>query len=93
MSKKGCSPDNAACKGFFGRLKNKMFYGRDWKGVRFKQFMAVLARADRYSRSPWFPFSTIDPLAMRKGDRCMGLCNDPLFYFLVDLGRNGKCIF
>ena len=22
MSKKGCSPDNAACEGYFGRLKN-----------------------------------------------------------------------
>ena len=27
MSKKGCSPDNSACEGFFGRLKNEMFYG------------------------------------------------------------------
>lgn len=27
MSKKGCSPDNTACGGFFGRLKNEMFYG------------------------------------------------------------------
>jgi putative transposase len=26
MSKKGCSPDNAACEGFFGRLKNECFY-------------------------------------------------------------------
>ena len=32
MSKKGCSPDNAACEGFFGRLKNEMFYGRSWVG-------------------------------------------------------------
>lgn len=30
MSKKGCSPDNSACEGFFGRLKNEFFYGRDW---------------------------------------------------------------
>ena len=27
MSRKGCSPDNAACEGFFGRLKSEMFYG------------------------------------------------------------------
>lgn len=27
MSKKGCSSDNAACEGFFGRLKNEMFLG------------------------------------------------------------------
>ena len=31
MSKKGCSPDNSACEGFFGRLKNEMFYGRSGK--------------------------------------------------------------
>lgn len=31
MSKKGCSPDNAACEGFFGRMKNEMYYGRTWQ--------------------------------------------------------------
>lgn len=31
MSKKGCSPDNAACEGFFGRLKNEMYYGKKWQ--------------------------------------------------------------
>lgn len=30
MSKKGCSPDNTAFEGFFGRLKNKRLYGRLW---------------------------------------------------------------
>lgn len=39
MSKKGCSPDNAACEGFFGRLKNEMFYYRSWKGVSIEQFI------------------------------------------------------
>ena len=33
MSKKGCSPDNSACEGFFGRLKNELFYQRDWKNT------------------------------------------------------------
>jgi transposase InsO family protein len=28
MSRKACSPDNAACEGFFGRLKNELFYAR-----------------------------------------------------------------
>ena len=32
MSRKGCSPDNAACEGFFGHLKNEMFYNRSWEG-------------------------------------------------------------
>lgn len=42
MSKKGCSPDNAACEGFFGRLKNEMFYGRSWVGVNIDAFMEIL---------------------------------------------------
>ena len=42
MSKKGCSPDNSACEGFFGRLKNEMFYGRSWYGVSLEQFMKRL---------------------------------------------------
>ena len=29
MSKKGCSPDNSAMEGFFGRLKNEFFHHRD----------------------------------------------------------------
>lgn len=39
MSKKGCSPDNSACEGFFGRLKNEMFYGRSWQGVSLEEFI------------------------------------------------------
>ena len=42
MSKKGCSPDNAACEGFFGRLKNEMFYGRSWIGVSQNDFAREL---------------------------------------------------
>jgi transposase InsO family protein len=42
MSKKGCSPDNSACEGFFGRLKNEMFYGKSWEGLSLAQFMASL---------------------------------------------------
>ena len=42
MSRKGCSPDNAACEGFFGRLKNEMFYNRDWTGVSIPNFISAL---------------------------------------------------
>ncbi len=42
MSKKGCSPDNSACEGFFGHLKNEMFYGRSWDGVSIPQFITLL---------------------------------------------------
>ena len=39
MSRKGCLPDNSACEGFFGRMKNEMFYGRSWQGVTLENFM------------------------------------------------------
>ena len=42
MSKKGCSPDNSACEGFFGRLKNEMFYGLSWQDVSIDEFIAIL---------------------------------------------------
>ena len=42
MSAKGCSPDNSAMEGFFGRLKNEFFYYRDWEGVSPEEFMERL---------------------------------------------------
>lgn len=45
MSKKGCSPDNSACEGFFGRLKNEMFYCRSWHNTSIDEFITCL---DRY---------------------------------------------
>ena len=38
MSAKGCSPDNTAAEGFFGRLKNEFFHGRDWRDVGYDEF-------------------------------------------------------
>lgn len=49
MSRKGCSPDNAACEGFFGRLKTEMYYGREWSGVTLENFML---HVDTYIR--WY---------------------------------------
>jgi transposase InsO family protein len=49
MSRKGCSPDNAACEGFFGRLKIEMFYSRDWLNTTIGEFIACL---DTYIR--WY---------------------------------------
>ena len=39
MSRKGCSLDNAACEGFFGRLRTELFYPRDWKTATLDQFI------------------------------------------------------
>lgn len=42
MSRKGCTPDNAACEGFFGRLKNELFYPKDWRATTLEQFMKAV---------------------------------------------------
>jgi len=42
MSSKGSPPDNAACEGVFGRIKNEMFYRRTWSGVSIDKFMDIL---------------------------------------------------
>ena len=49
MSKKGCSPDNAACEGFHGRLKNEFFYNRSWRNISIDSFIELL---DEYIR--WY---------------------------------------
>ena len=49
MSRKACSPDNAACEGFFGRLKNELFYARDWLTTTIDEFIATV---DSYIR--WY---------------------------------------
>ncbi|WP_394672932.1 IS3 family transposase [Limnobacter sp.] len=49
MSRKACSPDNAACEGFFGRLKTEMFYPKDWRSTSVEEFIAKL---DAYIR--WY---------------------------------------
>lgn len=50
MSRKGHSPDNAACEGFFGRLKVEFFHGRDWRGVSAERFAAELSEWIRWYR-------------------------------------------
>jgi len=61
MSRKGCSPDNAACEGFFGRLKNELFYSRDWMSASIEEFVATL---DAYIR--WYNDTRIkDSLGFR----------------------------
>jgi transposase InsO family protein len=49
MSRKGYSPDNAACEGFFGRLKTELFYSRSWQSTTIEQFIHAL---DGYIR--WY---------------------------------------
>ncbi len=48
MSAKGCSPDNAACEWFFGRLKSKFLHCGDWEGVPVAEFRGGLDAYLRY---------------------------------------------
>jgi putative transposase len=47
MSRKGCSPDNAACEGLFGRPKTELFYPRNGQATTIEQFIKVV---DSYIR-------------------------------------------
>lgn len=42
MSRKGESGDNAKVEGFFAKLKDEFFHGRDFSGVDAKSFMKLL---------------------------------------------------
>ena len=44
MSRKGCSPDNSMCEGFFGTIKNEFFYPNDWKYTTCDDFIAELEK-------------------------------------------------
>lgn len=39
MSRKVCSPDNAACEGFFGRLKNEISFPGNWQSTSIEKFI------------------------------------------------------
>ena len=49
MSRKGCSPDNATCESFFGRLKTELFYPQNWQDITVDQFIQIV---DSYIR--WY---------------------------------------
>ncbi|WP_460644180.1 IS3 family transposase [Lacrimispora brassicae] len=36
------SPDNAACEGFWGCIKNECFYGRSFSGYSIEEFIAYI---------------------------------------------------
>ncbi len=49
MSRKGCTPDNAAYEGFLGRLKSEMYYNRNWHFISVERFNE---QVDEYIR--WY---------------------------------------
>ena len=67
MSRKGCSPDNAACEGFFGRLKTELFYPRNWKDSTIEQFIQVVNSYIRWynEKRIKISFVSLSPLEYR----------------------------
>ena len=57
MSRKGCSPDNAACEGFFCRLKIEMFFPRDWLSTTIEEFVAALDAYILWYNEAWIKMS------------------------------------
>jgi putative transposase len=61
--------DNAACEGFFGRLKTELFYPRKWEEITIKGFMKIV---DTYIR--WYnekrvkiSLGSLSPIEYREG--------------------------
>jgi putative transposase len=69
MSRKACSPDNAACEGFFGRLKTEMFYPGDWRCTSIEQFILALDSYIRWYNEKRIKMSLgyLSPIEYREG--------------------------
>jgi transposase InsO family protein len=68
MSRKAISQDNAAYEGFFGHLKTRFFYPRDWRAFTAAQ---LIDEVDAYIR--WYnetrikmSFGSRSPIEYRK---------------------------
>ncbi len=68
MSRKGCSPDNAACEGFFGRLKTELFHPRDWQATTIEHFIQVIDTYIRWHNEKRIKISlgSLSPLEYRE---------------------------
>ena len=68
MSKKGCSPDNAACEGFFGHLKTEMFYNKNWNDTTIEDFIQEVDHYMQWYRTDRIKLSLggLSPLNYRR---------------------------
>jgi transposase InsO family protein len=69
VSRKGCSPDNAACEASFGRLEAELFYPRDWRATTVDHFIEVLDSYIRWYNTTRIKVSlgSLSPLEYREG--------------------------
>ena len=57
MSRKGCSPDNAACEGFFDRVKTEIPFSLDWLSTTIENFVAAVDAYIRWCNDAWIKIS------------------------------------
>lgn len=71
MSRKGCSPANAACKGFLGRLKTELFYPRNWQIITIDQFIQIVDACIRWYNEKTIKIflGSVSPLEYRESLR------------------------
>ena len=91
MSRDGCSPDDAACKGFFCRVKTEMFFTRDWRSTTIEEFVAAVDACIR-----WYDDARIktslgfrSPAELR---RSLGIAAQPVQIFGRTANRAGRGI-
>lgn len=72
MSRKGSSPDNAACEGFFGPMKTELFYPRNWQATTIEQFIEAVDSYIRGCNKKRIKISlgSLSPIGYRE---CLGL--------------------
>lgn len=68
MSRKGYSLDNAACEGFFGRLKTELVYPRNWQFTTIEQFIQAVDGYIRWYNEQRIKFSlgSLSPIEYRE---------------------------
>ena len=68
MSKKGCSPDNSACEGFFGRMKNELYYGLKWDDTSVEEFIDIINKYMHWYREKRIKISLggLSPMEYRR---------------------------
>ena len=87
MSKKGCSPDNSACEGFFGRMKNEMFYGEKWDKISVEEFISIINQYMQWYRDKRIKLSLggLSPMEYRRflgPSNCQGSCQQKVKFFI-----------
>ena len=59
---------NSACEGFFGRMKNEMFYGEKWDKISVEEFISIINQYMQWYRDKRIKLSLggLSPMEYRR---------------------------